>query len=120
MATPFIVRFQEACVDTENTGSGLGTETITNVRVEQMDSDPDRFSYGVLGQRGIEAGTMTRTAVRAEQSDEDREFSPLSVIPMPKATPSLGTQTLTKIRAEGADEDPGRRQFRAIPQCFSS
>ena len=121
MATAFILRFQEACVGGENTGSGVGTETITNVRAEQMDSDPNRPSYGVLGEQPANGGTMTKTRVPNEgHSDQDRALSPLSVIPRQKGAFSLGTQTLTKMRAEGSDQDPGQRQLRAIPQCFSS
>jgi hypothetical protein len=101
-------------------GVTCGTQTITNVRAEQMDSDPHPRQYEVLGQRDPGTGTMTRTAVKAEQSDEDRAFSNQALLSAESA-PRLGTQTMTRVLAEGVDQDLGGRQMRAIPSiCFSS
>jgi hypothetical protein len=120
MKTPFIFRFQEPCVSGEGARVSAGTQTITNVRAEAMDSDPNGRCFEALVRQPARSGTMTRTAVAAEGSDEDRALSPQGLIPV-EPSPMLGTQTMTKVLAEGIDQDPGGgRQFRVIPPCSLS
>jgi len=117
MPSPFILRFQEPCEAASTTVAG--TQTLTNVRAEQMDSDPDRPKHSGFG-APCAVGTRTKTAVKAEHSDEDRGQHLVSALPTAKFHPHLGTKTFTKVHAEQADQDPGRHQFHAIPQCSLS
>ena len=115
MTTPFILRFQELCVDAGEVSPASGTQTVTSVRAEQIDADPDRPKYALFGSKSCMAGTSTKTAIEKEHTDSDRSLSSLPVIPR-----SMGTQTFTKVHAEAADQDPGKHRFQVIPQCFSS
>jgi hypothetical protein len=119
MQNAFIVQFQEACNDAADFSDNSGTQTLTNVRAEQMDADPDGRRYEALEQQNPSSGTMTSTAVKAEQKDEDRAFSSLNLIPSEPVV-SSGTQTLTRMKAEGGDTDFGEHQMQVIPPCFSS
>ena len=150
MHSPFILRFQEPCILPDDCRSNAGTQTITNVRAEAMDSNPDRRQHGAFGGnipagthtatfvraehgdtdpdrlsygvfgRHIAAGKITGTAVKAEQSDVASGTVEISGMPTGAGSRSLGTRTCTKVLAEQADEDPGRRHLYAIPQCSSS
>lgn len=119
-AIAFILRFQEISSGTCNEGAPTGTTTITAIRAEQIDADPDTKDYGVIGGRRPDLGTITGTFVRAEAADDDPGQRGLSAKPQ-FSNPSLGTQTLTKVRAEGADEDLRTKSYLAIaPICCSS
>jgi hypothetical protein len=119
MNAPFILRFQEPCFDAQDMGVATGTTTITAVRAEAIDADPDKDRFGMLAQLTVSAGTQTCTRVRAEEADEDPDARRLCAIPL-DANPSLGTQTMTNVRAEGMDEDPGGGRLRVMPTPCSS
>lgn len=116
MALPFILRFQETCVDIGTLQVNSGTRSHTFTRGEQSDPDPDRPSYEAMKHQPIVAGTGTMTRVQNEQADEDRVFSSYGLMPA-ESIPLAGTQTSTSVRAESADEDPGERKFRTFPPC---
>lgn len=119
MNAPFILRFQEPCLGAEDLAAATGTTTITAVRAEAIDADPDKERFGVLAQSSASEGTRTCTFVRAESADEDPDARCLCAIPL-DASPSLGTQTMTRIRAEGVDEDPASGRLRVVPTPCSS
>jgi hypothetical protein len=120
MDTPFILRFQEACIRTEGVQVSAGTQTMTNVKGGDVDTDERGSRFEALGHASVSAGTMTKTGIHGEQSsDEDRVLSPQRLLPLASAA-SVGTNTMTRVRAEGGDTDPGARLLRAIPPCFSS
>jgi hypothetical protein len=68
-------------------GKNLGTETITKVRSEDTDQDPQNVDALFLA-------TRTHTAIKAETTDED-----------PSSLTFLGTQTLTRAKGEDTDQD---------------
>ena len=136
---PFILRFQEFCVVPAGLGGGDGTQTVTNVRAEAVDTDRPRrkneaFSYAsiITDQSAIlDAGddkdevpesptTMSITAVQAEAVDEDRAASAAAAFPRQKQDIMAGTQTQTRIQAEQTDDDRGVREFEAFRQCSLS
>ncbi len=102
MATPFVLRFQEACESHDP--AETGTITGTRIRAEQPDSDLSRNAISALPRSVQETGTQTKTAIRTEQADADA---------MPTAGQALlrgplaasGTMTGTFIRAEEPDRD---------------
>jgi hypothetical protein len=120
MLNAFILRFQERCDALAGFGSAAGTSTVTEVKSEHVDSDPDRRRHGVFGTRSQEVGTITKTAIPREGGDVDRDLGAVPIIPRTILSRRFGTQTLTFVRAEGADQDPGRHYFSAVPQCSSS
>lgn len=79
-------------------GGALGTTSVTNVRKEDTDTDPedDRADLYVVG------ATATHTKVKAESTDadpdDDREYRPVRA-------PLVGTHTVTEVRAESTDKD---------------
>src|ERR1035438_10532529 len=105
MTAAFVLRFQEACAGGEGVRVRAGTQTITNVRAEEMDSDPHGRRFEVLGQQSESVGTRTKTAVPAEHSDDDLSLASLRILPV-GSVPSLGTQTMTRVLAESGDIDP--------------
>lgn len=115
---PFILRFQEMCFGPQVMGASTGTTTITAVRAEEIDADPDKNHFGALPKQLANSGTTTATFTRAEGADKDPDARSLSAIPR-EAHPSLGTETMTRTRGEAADEDPGGRLLRAIPCSLS-
>jgi len=119
MNTPFILRFQEACIRGEGLHVNAGTQTMTNVKGGDVDSDPQGRRFEALGHQSAIAGTKTKTSVVAEHSDDDPTLASLSLIPV-ESVPSLGTNTMTRTRAEGGDTDPDAQRLRVIPPCFSS
>jgi len=120
MNTPFILRFQESCPGEEDMHVSAGTQTMTNVKGGDVDTDERGHRFEAIGDAFVRAGTMTKTGVGGEQSsDEDRALSPQRLLPIASAA-SVGTNTMTRVRAEGGDTDPGARLLRAIPPCFSS
>jgi len=119
MNIPFILRFQEACVLGEGVQVSAGTQTMTNVKGGDVDTDPDRCRFGALWREAASAGTHTKTYVVSEHGDTDPGLVPLSLIPAESAA-ALGTNTMTRVQAEGGDRDPGAQQLRVIPTCFSS
>ena len=134
---PFILRFQEFCVLPAASVGGDGTQTITNVRAEAVDTDRPRrkneaFRYdSEMSDRPtrLNAGddempespsTMSITAVHAEAVDEDRAASAAAAFPKQKRDIMTGTQTQTRIQAEQTDDDRGLREFEAFRQCSLS
>jgi hypothetical protein len=100
----FVLRYQEY-LETGDTGSiQCGTETLTNVKAEQSDVDPD-WSRGVMSVPPVFAGTATVTKILAEQADRDPGKQELLLFPEPELAPALTTQTVTLIQAETADRD---------------
>ena len=87
MASPFILRFQESCVD--------------------VASDPEAAP--------VTMGTRTETFVAAEASDPDRTSSDLTAIPAQPSI-LAGTQTLTNVRSEAGDYDPREKSCAVIPR----
>ena len=67
--------------------NSLGTETVTQVRFEDTDKDPQNNNALFLA-------TRTITEVKAETTDED-----------PSSFMCLGTQTFTKVKGENTDQD---------------
>jgi hypothetical protein len=118
MDHPFILGFQETCALGEEIQANTGTQTMTNVKGGDIDTDRDR-RFEAFGRAGITAGTHTKTLVASEHDDTDPGSLPFSLIPS-ESTASLGTNTMTRVQGEGGDTDPGARQLRVIPTCFSS
>jgi uncharacterized Rossmann fold enzyme len=119
MSTPFILRFQEACIRGEGRHISAGTQTMTNVKGGDIDADPHGRRFEALGHESANVGTKTKTYIVAEHGDNDPTLASLSLIPV-ESVPSLGTNTMTRVRAEGGDTDPGAQRLRVIPPCFSS
>lgn len=147
---PFILRFQEFCIDPSLAEAPKGTQTITNVRAEAMDSDDKSRRHAAFAaavpsgtqtatfvvaesgdkdpqrpkhnafENGPKKSTMSITAVKAEAVDEDRNANACLTFPKEKGAISAGTQTHTRVQAEQSDNDRGRKQFEAIPQCSLS
>lgn len=80
----FLLRFQEQCSSTSDGTVATGTETVTFVRAEQVDSDPRQYDLRVvpiydvqlpskrsLGNSAMTTGTKTFTEVRREADDTD-------------------------------------------------
>jgi hypothetical protein len=147
---PFIMRFQEFCLEPCIARPETGTQTATHVRTEAADSDLPRRKHEAFA-AGISSGTQTMTfvmaegddkdpqkpkhtafdagpkdntmsitAVHAEAVDQDTAASAALAFPKEKSAISAGTQTQTRIQAEQSDEDRGRKEFEAIPQCSLS
>lgn len=93
MATAFINRFLENCMDFGHYRLAAVGPTHTKIAHEGS-SDC------------LTASTGTTTRVSREQPDE---HGPVCVIPQ-------GTGTSTAVRAEADDQDPRRPLLRAIPQ----
>lgn len=88
-----------------------GTATMTAVRAEQMDTDPQPLEERAVPIHVGQTGTMTRTAIATEQArDDDFLQSPQSLIPSHPRYLHLGTATSTNVRAEEGDEDPQPRE----------
>ena len=120
MTNAFILRFQEPCVGEDHKCGASGTKSLTGVRAEATDEDPDRPRYGVLGTRLQEAGTQTQTFTAQEGADADPGSSELSAIPKARFASSQGTQTFTRVKGGDVEPDPGALELRAIPQCSTS
>src|SRR5688572_25344477 len=54
--SPFILRFQETCLDLGAVNASTGTTTITAVRAEEIDADPDKKRFGALPPPSVSAG----------------------------------------------------------------
>jgi hypothetical protein len=115
---PYILCFHETCALGEKVQANTGTQTMTNVKGGDVDTDRD-CRFGAIGHAGVTAGTNTKTLVASEHGDTDPALLPFSVIPSESAAP-LGTGTMTRGKGEGGDSDPGVSQLRFIPTCFSS
>jgi hypothetical protein len=78
---PFLLQFQEDCI--RDVGRILaGTQTLTFVNAEQIDSDPTHFQSGnVFPTEILLAGTATTTNVNAEGVDQDPNQGDRSVFP---------------------------------------
>lgn len=117
MRTAFVLHFQEYC---ENTGVSVtaGTQTLTNVRAEQIDSDPTRVqSAGIFQRIAPLAGTGTVTKVSTEGADQDPQICLLRVIPIDQQELRASTQTHTFVAAEGPDADPQVNQRKFLSEC---
>lgn len=147
---PFILRYQEFCIEPSIAEAPKGTQTITNVRAEAVDSDDKSRRHAAFAaaipsgtqkatfvvaeggdkdaqrpkhnafENGPKKSTMSITAVRAETVDEDKNANASLAFPKRKGAISAGTQTHTRVQAEQSDNDRGRKQFEAIPQCSLS
>lgn len=72
MKTAFLLQFQEDCIQEVSSIALAGTQTITAVNAEQIDSDPTRFGWVNVFPAEISlAGTATTTNVNAERADQD-------------------------------------------------
>lgn len=95
-STPFILRFQEQCIDEESSAIRFATQTHTKVANEAPDCDRASDDCSALG-------TSTGTRIRSEGADVD---SPLLA----------GTKTLTAVKAETLDADrAAHASFDSIP-----
>lgn len=136
---PFILRFQEFCIESDGPRPDLGTQTITNVRAEAGDTDRPRRKNEAFGAESAstlqtpifvatgdehddktKSSTMSITAVNAEAVDEDRAGSAAAAFPKERSVVSAGTQTHTRIQAEQSDEDRGRWESEAFRPCSLS
>jgi hypothetical protein len=117
MKTAFVLRFQERC---EGIGEAVvaGTQTLTNVNAEQMDSDPTHVRLAGIFQ-GIAplAGTGTVTKANAEGADEDPQTYLLRAIPIVQERFRASTQTHTAVAAEGPDADPQMKRREFLSEC---
>ena len=82
MASPYILRFQEACIEPEDTPfAATGTRTETLVAREASDSDNDFPPLNAISKKSSAvAGTQTITN-RAEAMDSDRRAAAYLAIP---------------------------------------
>jgi hypothetical protein len=136
---PFILRFQEFCVESTASGWGEGTQTATNVRAEAGDTDKpsrkneafaDEFlmrtksaplrTPGAIDEVPENPTTMSITAVHAEAVDEDRAASAAAAFPKLKREIMAGTETHTRIQAEQPDDDRGCKELGAFRSCSLS
>jgi hypothetical protein len=117
MTSAFILRFQETCATANENVASEGTATITAVRAENVDADPDPSGSRIIP---TQPQLGTKTSVRSPESEDNYPPSKLfSVIPRNNHSSDAGTQTFTKIRAESADNDLGARQIHSIPKLTS-
>lgn len=117
MRTAFVIQFQEHCESIGNTVVA-GTQTLTNVRAEQIDSDPARVgSVGVFQRIAPLGGTGTVTKVHAEGADEDPQIYSLRAFPVDQQKLRASTQTHTLIAAEAPDADPHVNERRFLSEC---
>jgi len=84
MVSPFILRFQELCLECEAedgpSSQSAGTSTHTKVRAESSDADMSPFSTVIIPAK-VSSGTQTKTAIPAETSDLDPHGRWLQAIP---------------------------------------
>jgi hypothetical protein len=119
MSTPFILRFEEDCLNYSAAEATAGTMTTTAVKAEQKDSDPRTQGFQALPEQTDHAGTMTKTQVNAEAPDSDPSAPPFGALPT-AARIALGTSTFTFVRAEAMDSDPDSKHRGALPAWSSS
>jgi hypothetical protein len=80
--TVFLLRFQEDCIGEATDTVLSGTQTLTGINAEQIDSDPTRCgSMNVFPEISL-AGTATTTNVDAEGVDQDPNKDDLSIFPL--------------------------------------
>jgi hypothetical protein len=92
MTNYFLLRFQERRSNsTEGVLSASGTQTYTNVRREQVDSDPHSHSFDAVPFR-------------------------IDQIPHSNLQVLAGTKTMTEIRRESSDTDPTKTHFDSLPK----
>lgn len=120
MSQAFLLRYQEDCPENLPVALTCATQTVTFVRAEQNDSDPNSSGHAVVP-TPVLAAAQTHMIVNHGASAEDAIRTADGVPSASKSaqtqqsTIQMATMTVTQVQKEQRDADPRNSVLEVVP-----